>query len=221
MRNQSLQNVRPVIPCLSSWLVCRSHTASRTKKLPWAVGGKAVRVPLPLMADREWWELIAPSLLRPGCCKWRMVRDFVDKSRVYYGESKTPATLGRPFRLTTWAEAVRRSLVLRWGIQISLGCFSWEVGVGRANMISMQLREEHLLMSLLPRSGVGSVVLQGLLTKCLEWESTRHLPSIWSVHLGELREMFSGPAEGEKSPKLLRFLESIWEKAQPSKPKHS
>lgn len=155
---------------------------------------------------------------------WRLqveVRDFVDKPRVYYGESKTPATLGRPFRLTTWAEAVRRSLVLRWGIQISLGCFSWEVGVGRANMISMQLREEHLLTSLLPRSGVGSVVLQGLLTKCLEWESTRHLPSIWSVHLGELREMFSGPAEGEKSPKLLRFLESIWEKAQPSKPKRS
>lgn len=32
-------------------------------------------------------------------------------------------------------------------------------------MISMQLREEHLLTSLLPRSGVGSVVLQGLLTK--------------------------------------------------------
>ena len=70
-------------------------------------------VPPAQTADREWWELIPPSHLRPGGCKWRMFRGFVDKPRVYYGESKTLATPGRPFRLTTWAEAVRRSLVLR------------------------------------------------------------------------------------------------------------
>lgn len=70
-------------------------------------------VPPPLMADREWWELIAPSLLEAWRLQVENVQDFVDKPRVYYGESKTPATPGRPFRLTTWAEAVRRSLVLR------------------------------------------------------------------------------------------------------------
>lgn len=76
-------------------------------------------------------------------------------------------------------------------------------------MISMKLCEELLMMSFHPRSSVGSVVLQSLLTKNLEQENTRHLPSVSSVHVGQITEMFSGLAEGEKSSKLLRFLASI------------
>lgn len=37
-----------------------------------------------------------------------MFRGFVDKLRVYCGESRTPAAPWRPFRLTAWAEGERK-----------------------------------------------------------------------------------------------------------------
>lgn len=58
------------------------------------------------------------SLLKPGCCAWRMFRDFVDKPRVYceaawtvrctLRESRTPTDPWRPSRLTAWAEGGAR-----------------------------------------------------------------------------------------------------------------
>lgn len=59
----------------------------------------------------------------------------------------------------------RRRLVFRRDIQTSPSCFM-RCGVwvsGKAKMISTKLCKEYLLMSLHPRSGVGSVVLQRLL----------------------------------------------------------
>lgn len=47
-------------------------------------GGKAVGVPPPLMADREWWELIAPSLLRPWRLQVENVQDFKDTQSILW-----------------------------------------------------------------------------------------------------------------------------------------
>lgn len=102
-----------------------------------------------------------------------MFRDFTNKLRVCCGATWTVSA--------NWESRTPKGV--REEDECSDGTFKHRQVAsheepGEARMTSTKLCEEHLLMSLHPRSGIGSVLVQGLVTKRSGQESTKHLPSI-------------------------------------------